>query len=473
MFSESALAVFDDRSLPRDIGLSGLFTDSHAGDSFNVEAISSGDFSASYGSFTQHQFAFDARGTYPTPPPNFTSSPGLMPPPPLPFKVQQHRHQHQDPQRRRRRSSGLESCDSNLERPPSASSISATSPTYQQSVVGSPGSLQSRQYPSPRSPDGQPTHQSPEEFQSAVQIQDPSATEASDSLFKDWMHVNYVPSPLATTDSDDDDENTEGDEDGDPYGRSDESAVGSDDSAETIKAYRNRLHETGEFLQWGSDSNFRSVTRHYTPGPMKETVESMHEFQLTLLKCLQVSQNEEVSSVYDNEVAEPPRLRTNPSAVFKTSTQSIKPESNQKEEGVKSIRFKRRKMQGPQQQLKESGTAEHIEDGDMAEVKPKPPSGGRRRRRRNREAKNWPTRPVLTDEQRRQNHIKSEKKRRILINEGFDDLCTLVPSLGKGKFCKSTVLQLAGQWLEGLLEGNQALKKQLSELKGEGNAISA
>lgn len=344
----------------------------------------------------------------------------------------------------------------------------ATSPSYHQpSIVGSPGSQHTRQYPSPRSPDGQPTHQSPEEFQFAVQRQDSSTTEASDSLFKDWMHVNYEPSPLPITDYDDD-ENSDEDEDDEEYGRSDGSPAGSDDSVETVKAYRNRVYARSEFLRWGSDSNFSDVKKHYTPEPIKETVESMQEFQLMTLKCLQVSQNEDIQSKYDDEITEPPILRTNPGtshrSLLKTQTSTIKPEGDQNEDTIKAIRYKRRKMQGnPAQQVLEPRTAS--DDGQMIETQPKAPSKPRRKRRRNREAKNWPTRPVLTDEQRRQNHIQSEKKRRILINEGFDDLCSLVPTLGKGKFCKSTVLHLAGQWLEELLEGNKVLEKQLVEVK--------
>ncbi|KAK0634690.1 hypothetical protein B0T17DRAFT_475413, partial [Bombardia bombarda] len=71
----------------------------------------------------------------------------------------------------------------------------------------------------------------------------------------------------------------------------------------------------------------------------------------------------------------------------------------------------------------------------------------------------------LTEEQKRNNHIKSEQKRRTQIKEGFDDLCNLVPKLVTGGFSKSAVLTTAGSWLSDLLEGNRMLAQELKQLK--------
>ena len=71
----------------------------------------------------------------------------------------------------------------------------------------------------------------------------------------------------------------------------------------------------------------------------------------------------------------------------------------------------------------------------------------------------------LTEEQKRNNHILSEQKRRNLIRQGFEDLCSLVPGLKGGGFSKSAMLTQAADWLEELLRGNEVLKAQLSELK--------
>ncbi|KAF4767486.1 hypothetical protein HAV15_009919 [Penicillium sp. str.  len=72
----------------------------------------------------------------------------------------------------------------------------------------------------------------------------------------------------------------------------------------------------------------------------------------------------------------------------------------------------------------------------------------------------------LTEEQKRTNHILSEQKRRNLIRQGFEDLCTLVPALRGGGFSKSAMLTGAADWLEDLLHGNDILQTQLHDLKG-------
>lgn len=71
----------------------------------------------------------------------------------------------------------------------------------------------------------------------------------------------------------------------------------------------------------------------------------------------------------------------------------------------------------------------------------------------------------LTEEQKRNNHILSEQKRRNLIRNGFDELCSLVPGLRGGGFSKSAMLTQAADWLEDTLRGNEILKGQLAEMK--------
>ncbi|KAL2219455.1 putative HLH transcription factor [Thermoascus aurantiacus ATCC 26904] len=76
-----------------------------------------------------------------------------------------------------------------------------------------------------------------------------------------------------------------------------------------------------------------------------------------------------------------------------------------------------------------------------------------------------PVRENLTEEQKRTNHILSEQKRRNLIKQGFEELCSIVPELRSGGFSKSAILMQAADWLEGILRGNEILKAQLAELK--------
>ncbi|KAK9442015.1 bHLH family transcription factor [Metarhizium brunneum] len=96
-----------------------------------------------------------------------------------------------------------------------------------------------------------------------------------------------------------------------------------------------------------------------------------------------------------------------------------------------------------------------------------PPSdttaGSRRRKSGVNGAKS--ARENLSEEQKRENHIRSEQKRRTLIKEGFDDLGELVPGLKGGGFSKSTTLAMAAEWLDELLLGNKALAMQVSALE--------
>jgi hypothetical protein len=79
-----------------------------------------------------------------------------------------------------------------------------------------------------------------------------------------------------------------------------------------------------------------------------------------------------------------------------------------------------------------------------------------------------PTRENLTEDQKRENHIKSEQKRRTLIREGFEDLGELVPGLRGGGFSKSAVLIMAADWLEDLIQGNKVLQARLDQVEGTG-----
>jgi hypothetical protein len=97
-----------------------------------------------------------------------------------------------------------------------------------------------------------------------------------------------------------------------------------------------------------------------------------------------------------------------------------------------------------------------------------PPSDGKRRKStaskdlaRSKAEAAKANRENLTEDQKRQNHIMSEQKRRTLIKEGFDDLNGLVPELKGGGHSKSAVLELAAAWLEGLIKDTETLRQNV------------
>ncbi|KAF0640704.1 hypothetical protein NXS19_010114 [Fusarium pseudograminearum] len=213
--------------------------------------------------------------------------------------------------------------------------------------------------------------------------------------------------------------------------------------------------------QWGSDANFNQIT--YTPSSEKETSESLSKDQLEMLNCLAQSQSagntrpnsplqakaqlphsrlSEFSKV--QEVNTPPRKRRK-----SRNSKDAPNDETQDEAGIaKPVRRRKPKAE------RVGSITSHV----VNEV-----SSGKRRKSAVNAAKL--SRENLSEEQKRENHIKSEQKRRTLIKEGFDDLCELVPGLRGGGFSKSTMLAMAAEWLEDLLKGNKALEAQITTLE--------
>lgn len=77
----------------------------------------------------------------------------------------------------------------------------------------------------------------------------------------------------------------------------------------------------------------------------------------------------------------------------------------------------------------------------------------------------------LSEAQKRENHIHSEQKRRNLIRQGFEELCSMVPELNSGGYSKSAVLMQAANYLDDLKKGNARLRiylQQLQQMDGRG-----
>ncbi|KAK4190176.1 hypothetical protein QBC35DRAFT_94627 [Podospora australis] len=93
------------------------------------------------------------------------------------------------------------------------------------------------------------------------------------------------------------------------------------------------------------------------------------------------------------------------------------------------------------------------------------------KRKRGATAKPKAPRENLTPDQRRENHIKSEQKRRNLIKIGFDNLQATVPSCkASGQQSKSTILKNTIEWLHEIEKGNELLQQLLD---GASNGYTA
>ncbi|CAO3636874.1 unnamed protein product [Mucor hiemalis] len=73
---------------------------------------------------------------------------------------------------------------------------------------------------------------------------------------------------------------------------------------------------------------------------------------------------------------------------------------------------------------------------------------------------------LLTDAEKKANHIASEKKRRQNIQLGFDQLIEIVPSLTQGNRSEAFILQKSVDHIRHLINVKNDLKTQIRDLQG-------
>lgn len=218
-------------------------------------------------------------------------------------------------------------------------------------------------------------------------------------------------------------------------------------------------------LRWGSDSGF--AEQGYRVPPDQPTMEERTTELLHNLDCF------ESQSSAPNTRPSSPNPRRRPSNRTTSDWSSLRSPNSMKQYSPTDSQMdndsrpaKRRKNKGG---LKE-------EDDTFVQSPLGRPTTARNRRwssnsgaqaRRSKAHSLRPPRENLTEEQKRANHILSEQKRRNLIKQGFDELCSLVPELRGGGFSKSTMLAQAADWLQDLLHGNEMLRHQLEDLKAQ------
>ncbi|KAI6748414.1 hypothetical protein HG530_015694 [Fusarium avenaceum] len=215
--------------------------------------------------------------------------------------------------------------------------------------------------------------------------------------------------------------------------------------------------------QWGSDANFDRL-QGYTPNSEKETGESLAKEQLKYLECFEPSKSADNTRPSSPLQIKAPLPHSRLSELTKAQEADTPPRKRRKSRNGKGV---------PEEEVQEeTGTQKPARRrkpkaeraGSITMAVADEPSSGKRRKSAVNNSKL--SRENLSEEQKRENHIKSEQKRRTLIKEGFDDLCDLVPGLRGGGFSKSTMLTMAAEWLEDLLKGNEALATQLATLEG-------
>ncbi|KAH8705711.1 hypothetical protein BGW36DRAFT_422253 [Talaromyces proteolyticus] len=211
-------------------------------------------------------------------------------------------------------------------------------------------------------------------------------------------------------------------------------------------------------LRWGSDAGF--VDQGYL---RPSNVPSGEQQTLDLLDTVNTLIPTQSTSATNTRAPSPARTTENirSNSLNESNTSHLTPDSRDMDSRVP-----------PKKRFKTKSQIDDYSDetGTPPRTKrPKSSSGGKFRRgsseASSRKQTNKPTRENLSEEQKRTNHILSEQKRRNLIKNGFDELCSLVPELRGGGFSKSAMLIQAADYLDEVLEGNEVLRQQLNQLR--------
>lgn len=211
-------------------------------------------------------------------------------------------------------------------------------------------------------------------------------------------------------------------------------------------------------LQYGTDQNFSNKGRPFVPPSEKESTEAIHQEHLRYLDAIRLS-----NSANTTRPPSPAFNGEEPSFNLKTrAPPPIKVEAN----GDNTKRWRKNSKRDdddedeePQSAVSKTSARKRKQKGEVANSPSAEGAGGKRRK-----SSAAVKRENLTEDQKRENHINSEKKRRKVIQVGFENLSHIVPDIKGGNPSKSAMLEATVAWLQDLLDGNEALKAQMSQL---------
>lgn len=217
-------------------------------------------------------------------------------------------------------------------------------------------------------------------------------------------------------------------------------------------------------IHWGSDVAFGSGQGYIAP-PGQVSVEAIEQKLISVVEAVEAKGGTAPSTCPNSPV-----LVRHIESFRRNGQNSLNGQSHEEEDEDSRPRKRRKsKMKEEEDEEDEEGIAAKASRkrkpksiGGPSTTQSPPPS----KRRKSGATAAKPPRENLTEDQKRENHIKSEQKRRTLIKEGFDDLNELVPDLRGGGHSKSVVLVMAADWLEDLIGGNKVLRARLQELEG-------
>lgn len=224
-------------------------------------------------------------------------------------------------------------------------------------------------------------------------------------------------------------------------------------------------------IQWGSDNAFGSGQGFVAPAGSKAEFEQAQQNMLSVLSQLETHSSTANSTQPSSPVVSRHVDSLNGRSKIETNDRDFYDEDNvsRPSKRRKSSKMKEEDASDSDNALpgktpkkrrpKSFTTTNRPSSSSNGNVTQSPPPSKRRKSLASSAVK--PNRENLTEDQKRENHIKSEQKRRTLIKEGFEDLGELVPDLRGGGHSKSAVLIMAADWLEDLIKGNEILRARI------------
>ncbi|QSZ32723.1 hypothetical protein DSL72_002302 [Monilinia vaccinii-corymbosi] len=223
-------------------------------------------------------------------------------------------------------------------------------------------------------------------------------------------------------------------------------------------------------IRWGSDAAFGSPQGFIPPSHAAKVEEAESKRLQALDEFIGVALGAESSA--ENTRPNSPTMQRNPPTQRQSSSGIAKEEEVEAPKKRRKSKFGSVEDEGGEEEEsppKVDGRKKRKSVARMNASPPGPSEGeageGHKRRKSTSVTTAKATRENLTEDQKRENHIKSEQKRRTLIREGFEDLGELVPGLRGGGFSKSAILVMTADWLEELMQGNELLRQRIDAVK--------
>ncbi|KAG4436686.1 hypothetical protein IFR05_007834 [Cadophora sp. M221] len=216
-------------------------------------------------------------------------------------------------------------------------------------------------------------------------------------------------------------------------------------------------------IHWGSDVGFGNPQGFIAPPSQENHLASGNAYKQVVENALTLN----VPSSADTTQPPSPIITK---SEHRPRAMSNANEINGDDQDSRPKKRRKSKFQEEVEEEEEStmskAAAKKRKSGKKTLIESPAPESEAHKRRKSTAAAAAKARENLTEDQKRENHIKSEQKRRTLIREGFEDLGELVPGLRGGGFSKSAVLIMAADWLEDLIKGNEELQRRLDQMEG-------